>query len=147
MSAPPLAATAAHAQWRAALRNWVANEPALAALLGGSATIHDETPRGESRPVLVFGTTLLRDRSGQDTVLIEHRLDIEIWSPSGTSRPALEILETIAARLPGASLTMPAHRLVGLSVAEIAFEREGRAQRIRGRLRLTALTQPLSPVS
>jgi hypothetical protein len=144
MSATPLAASAAHAQLRAALRGLLAADAALAALLGGPVLVHDEAPRAAPGPVLVFGATILRDRSGQDAPLLEHRLDLDIWSPGGTSRPALEIVETIAARLDTAALTMPHHRLVALHMAETSLDRDGRSQRIRARLRLVALTQPLA---
>ena len=126
---------------RAAIRARCAADGSLAALLDGSAAILDEPPRGAAPAYCVFGPAEARDNSTSTDRGHLHRLALTVWARPGSAASGLSAAGRIAELLDDAVLTPSGHRLVRLSVEEIASDRDRDTNLAFATVRLTAATE------
>lgn len=129
---------------RAGLIARFAADPALAALLGGSARLYDEPPRGAAPVYALFGDAEIRDDSVDGSVRHIHSHAIAVIARPGSVRTALDAAERMAALLLG-DAEMPLHgcRLITLRVAALKAARDARTGEARATLTVEAVTEVL----
>jgi hypothetical protein len=128
---------------RAAILSRCAGDAALATLLGGTAAIHDEPPRGAAAVYALFGDAEARDASTSDGRAHEHELAIHVWAKPGSAATALAAAERLAELLEDADLSLAGHHLVRLSAVAIEIGRDPETNLARAVLRLAALTEAM----
>jgi hypothetical protein len=121
-----------------AMLSRLAGDPALAALIGGSA-VYDDVPQGTRLPYVSFGDIATRDWSTKEARAEEHFATINVWSRERGRKEAHEIIAAIDAALDGAALALEGHRLVNLSTTFWTVARAG--ENYRGVVRLRAATE------
>ncbi|MDB5560388.1 MAG: hypothetical protein JWQ36_3322 [Enterovirga sp.] len=126
---------------RAAILARCAGDAALAAMLGGTASIHDEPPAGAVPVYAVWGEAEARDASSSTEHGHEQDLAIRIWARPGSAASALAGAERMAELLDDGALSLTGHRLVRLSMTALEIGREDRTNLARAVLRLRALTE------
>ena len=132
---------AALALQTAVLARLVADTGLAASALAGR--IFDAVPRAAAFPHLAVGPATVRDRSGLDAPLAEHRLTLRIFSRKGGRREVLTLAGLAEAALDGASLALDGHRLVLMrrEATEVRLLRDRLTA--EAAIRLVALTEPL----
>lgn len=126
---------------RAAILERCAGDAALASMLGGPPTVHDEPPPGAVPVYAVFGEAEARDASTSSERGHEQDLAIRVWARPGSAASALQVAELMAELLDDADLPLAGHRLVRLAMTAIEIGREERSQLARAVLRLRAVTE------
>ena len=116
-------------------------DPMLAALMGGTVRLHDETPRAAEPVYAVFGEAAARDWSTGSDAGHAHEAAIVVWGAPGSACMALDAAARLADLLHEADLTLDGHRLVSLRVAAMETGRDDKTGFARAVLRLTALTE------
>lgn len=111
---------------RAALIDRFADDPALAALMGGAVRLHDEPPRGAVPVYALFGEAASRDDSvdGARRAILGQAL-IVIAKP-GSARSALDAAARMAA-LAEDGLALAGHTLVSLVAESLSASRDARS--------------------
>lgn len=126
---------------KAAIRSHLAGNAVLVASLGG-AKIHDEVPRGEAAPYIVFAEMIARENgSATDRGhLIE--CNLHVWSRQGGSREALALADLVADALDDANLPMTGHRMINcrLSITETRRMPDKDLTRVAMRFRIVTET-------
>jgi hypothetical protein len=117
----------AHLALRAAIRNALLADGALAAALGGSR-VYDEPPRNAAFPYVTLGEARLLDAAADGGAVQEHQLTLHAWSRQGGHREAHVIAGALLSALDDAPLALNDHRLVNLrfTIADIRRESDGR---------------------
>ncbi len=126
---------------RAAIVSRCAADPALVAILGGVAAIHDEPPAGAEPVYLHFGDAELADWSTGSDLGYEQRLGIVAWGRPGSAASAIAAAERVAVLLDEASLALVGHRLVQIRFESTALERDDETNLCRVTVRLRAVTE------
>ena len=117
-------------------------DPSLAASpLAGR--LFDAAPREAAFPHLFVDEAVVRDRSGLDAPLAEHRLTLRIFSRKGGRREVATLAGSVETALDVAAMALDGHRLV-------LFRRDATELRLlkdrltaEAALRFVALTEPL----
>jgi hypothetical protein len=127
---------------KAAIRSHLAGDAVLVASLGG-AKIHDEVPRGEAAPYIVFAEMIARENgSATDRGhLIE--CNLHVWSRQGGSREALAVADLVAAVVDDATLPLTGHRMIHCRVTATETRRTPDKDLTRVQLRLRIVTEVL----
>lgn len=134
MTAPVLAL-------RAAIVARCTADPVLASLLGGTASVRDEPPRGAAPVYAIFGDGESRDASTSTGKAHEHDLAIRVWAQAGSAASGLAAAGRIADLLDDANLTLAGHRLVSLAATALAIDRDAETNLACVTLRLRAYTE------
>lgn len=121
-----------------------AGDSALATLLGGTAAIRDEPPRGEPPVYAVFGPSESRDASATGRSAAEHDLTVRVWAREGSAASGLQAAGRIAELLDDAALSPAGHRLVSLALVATETARDGATGLSRTVLRFRAFTEALA---
>ena len=125
---------------KSALHALLSGDATLAGLLGG-AKIHDDVPRGQLTPYVVFGEATARENGTSSDRGHVCDLTLLAWSRQGGSREALAIADRIGALVDDAALTLSGHRLVLLRVIATEVRRTPEKDLTRATLRLRAITE------
>lgn len=120
----------------------LSNDATLAGLLGG-ARIYDEPPRGEASPCILLSEGTVKDFSSASVRGHEHQMTLSIWSTVPGTREAFEIADAAVSALESMGATLDGHRLINLVALSTEVKREPDRQRVRGTIRLRALTEVL----
>lgn len=126
---------------RQAILAAVRNDSLLAALMGGSARLHDEPPRAAEPVYAVFGDVTAEDASTSSERGHEQDLALVVWSREGSARSGLEAAERLASLLDDAPLALAGHRLANVRIRSIAADRDPDTGLARVTLRLRAVTE------
>jgi hypothetical protein len=126
---------------KTALRDALLADAPLAVLLGGPR-IHDEVPRGQPAPFILFGDTVTRDASTNSGRAHETVLTLFALSNQGGQREAQAMAARIEAVLHDAALTLSGHRLVSLALLTSEARRERGNETTRATLKFRAYTEP-----
>ncbi|WP_336487344.1 DUF3168 domain-containing protein [Methylobacterium nigriterrae] len=126
---------------RAAILARLAADPALARVMGGSARLYDEPPRGSLPVYALFGDAEIRDASVDGAERHAHTLALVVFARPGSARTAVDAADRIAALLAGSDLALTGHALVTLRVAALAVTRDARSGEARATLTLEAVTE------
>lgn len=129
---------------RAAIRARCLADPTLAALMGGSARLFDEPPRGEPPVYGLFGDATLRDWSDTGGRGHEQDLAIVVWARPGSAASGLAAAARISDLLDDADLALDGHRLVALAATAMDVDRDPDTRQARATLRLRAVTEVLA---
>jgi hypothetical protein len=128
-------------QLRRAVHAQLAADAALAAQLGGPR-IHDEAPRGEAGPQVVFERWEAEDASVPERRMTRHGFDLAIWTgEGGGSARALAIAARIEALLDDAALNLTGHRLAFLYWQASFAGRDAQSRSPKLTMSFTALTE------
>lgn len=125
---------------RKAIRDRLLADAALVAKLGGPR-VHDEAPRNQAAPYVVFTRSEARDWSTMTEEGAEHLLTLEVWSEKPGAREALEIAGRVADRLHEAPLSMAGAAYVHARIVSIEAQRQNANRFVRARLRLRVLIE------
>lgn len=123
-----------------AMREALAADPALKALLGG-AYVYDEVPRGAPPSYVEFTALDTRNWSTFGEKGFEHVVTVAVRCNSRSRKPAQEISAAVEAALDGAAFPVPGHRLVNLHMVFWSVMKTG--QTYGASLRFRAATEPL----
>jgi hypothetical protein len=126
---------------RAAIVTRCAADLALASLMGGTAAIHDEPPRGAPPLYALFGEVDVRDLSTSSGDGHEQDFSIVVWAKPGSAATALAAADRLAELLHDASLALSGQRLVSLAVTGLDARRDAETNLARVALRLRAVTE------
>ena len=126
---------------RAAIVSRCASDTPLAGLMGGTAAIHDEPPRGAPPLYALFGDVELRDLSTSSGSGHEQDLSILIWAKPGSAATAIAVADRLLELLDGAPLALSGQRLVSLSMTGLDARRDAETNLARVALRLRAVTE------
>lgn len=126
---------------RAAVRQRLAADAALVALLGGPR-VYDEPPRALPPPYVALAGCESADVSADETPAEEHALSFEIWSREGGLSETLQIAERVARLLDGAALALDGHRLASLAWRTTEAARFTDAGLRRAAMTFRAVTEP-----
>jgi hypothetical protein len=126
---------------RAAIFAALANDAALAAMLGG-AKIYDEPPKTLDYPFVTLGEAEMADASTMTEPGAETTLTLNVYSRQGGHREAHAVVGAVMEALIDAPLTVPGHHLANLRVAAADVRRDADGRTYRGRIRLRAVTEP-----
>ena len=118
-------------------------EPALAALLGSPARVHDAAPAQPTYPYVTVSRTESRPLNG-DGGGAEHRLTLTSVSQYGGVEEARALTAALREALDEAELGLEGHRLVSLRVAYADVFRASDMKSVLGLLRLRAVTEPVT---
>ena len=129
---------------RAAIVSRCAADPTLTSLMGGSAAIHDEPPRGAPPLYALFGDTDLRDLSTSSGSGHEQEFSIVTWAKAGSAATALAVADRLSELLGDAVLVLTGQRLVSLAVTGLDVRRDAETNLARVALRLRAVTEVTS---
>lgn len=127
---------------RAAVRTRLADDAALAALLGG-IKIFDEVPAQAGMPYLVLAEIESREAGASVEEGEEHRLTLNLWSRQGGLAEALNAASRVTVLLDGADLPLAGHRLANLRWMATDARRANDGRHRFAALRFRALTEPL----
>jgi hypothetical protein len=126
---------------RAAIFAALANDAALAAMLGG-AKIHDEPPRTLDFPFVTLGEAEIRDAATMTEGGEETTLTLHVYSRQGGHREAHAVVGAVMEALIDAPLPLAGHHLANLRVATADVRRGEDGRTYHGRIRLRAVTEP-----
>ncbi|NJL50938.1 MAG: DUF3168 domain-containing protein [Blastochloris sp.] len=126
---------------RAAIFAALANDAALAAMLGG-AKVYDEPPKTLDFPFVTLGEAEMRDNSTMTEPGEETTLTLNVYSRQGGHREAHAVVGAVMEALVDAELAVPGHHLANLRVATADVRRDADGRTYRGRIRLSAVTEP-----
>ncbi|MDP4021413.1 DUF3168 domain-containing protein [Methylobacterium sp. NEAU 140] len=126
---------------RAGLLARFAADPALVALLGGRARLHDEPPPGSVPVYALFGDAEIRDDSVDGAARHLHRHEIAVIARPGSVRTALDAAERMAALLGEPAMPLQGCRLVLLRVSALKAHRNPRTGEARASLTVEAVTE------
>ena len=126
---------------RAAIRDALATDGAVTALLGG-ARVYDEVPRGAAFPYVTLGEARVTDYSAGGEPGEEHQLTLHAWSQQGGHREAHLIAGALLQALDDAPLSLAGHRLVNLRFAVADVRREADGRTYHALVRFRAVTEP-----
>ncbi|GJD33457.1 DUF3168 domain-containing protein [Methylobacterium aerolatum] len=128
---------------RAGLIARFAADTALVSLLGGSARLYDEPPRGAAPVYALFGDAEVRDDSVDGAARHQHRHEIAVIAKPGSVRTALDAAARMAALLGAADMPLQSCRLVTLRVSALKASRDARTGEARATLTVEAVTETL----
>ncbi|MCJ2011227.1 DUF3168 domain-containing protein [Methylobacterium sp. J-076] len=126
---------------RAGLITRFAADAALATLLGGSARLYDEPPRGAVPVYALFGDAEVRDDSVDGAGRHLHRHELTVIAKPGSTRSALEAAARMAALLAGTDMPLQGCRLVTIRVSALKASRDSRTGEARASLTVEAVTE------
>lgn len=126
---------------RAAIRDRLAADAALAASLGGPR-VYDEAPRGSQPPHVILASCETSDLSGDEAPAEEHLLTLEVWSREGGLSQALTAADRVARLLDDADLALAGVRLAGLAWRGTQADRFADGGLRRATLTFRAVTEP-----
>lgn len=126
---------------RAGLITRFAADSALVALLGGSARLYDEPPRGAPPVYAQFGDAEVRDDSVDGAGRHLHRHDLIVFAKPGSARTALDAAARMAALLDRADMPLQGCRLVTIRVSALKTTRDPRSGEARASLTVEAVTE------
>lgn len=129
--------------FRAALLTRFAADAALVALLGGSARLYDEPPRGAVPVYALFGEAELRDDSVDGAARHTHRHEVAVIAKPGSVRTALDAAARMAALLSQPDMPLQGCRLVTLRVSALKASRDERTGEARASLTVEAVTETI----
>jgi hypothetical protein len=133
--------TAAAAALRAAVRDALAADAPLNALLGGPS-VYDEPPKSAVFPYVTLGEMRLSDFSTGTERGEEHQLTLHAWSRQGGHREAHLIAGALLQALDDAPLALVDHRLVNFRFALADVRREADGRTYHAVVRFRAVTEP-----
>lgn len=116
-------------------------DPDLAALMGGTARLHDEPPRAAEPVYAVFGDVNAEDWSTDTDRGHLQTLSLVVWAKPGSARSALLAAERLSALLHEADLPLDGQRLVTLRVTGVSATRDEKTQLARVSVALRAVTE------
>ena len=125
---------------RKAVRDRLLADAPLIAQLGGPR-VHDEAPRAQDPPYIVFTQSETRDWSTMTEAGAEHLLTLEVWSQKHGAREALEISGRVADLLDDAPLAVSGAASVHARIVSIETLRQSANRFVRARIRLRALVE------
>jgi hypothetical protein len=128
------------ASLKTALRDLLAGDATLSALLGGPR-IYDDVPRGEATPYVVFGDATARENGTSSDRGHVCEVTLLAWSRHGGAKEALAIADRIAALTDDAALTLTGHRLILMRVAATDVRRQIDKDLTRVNVRIRAITE------
>lgn len=126
---------------RAGLIARFAADAALAALLGGSARLYDEPPRGAVPVYALFGDAEVRDDSVDGAGRYLHRHELAVIAKPGSARTALDAAVRIAALIADPAMPLQGCRLVTIRVSALKASRDARTGEARASLTVEAVTE------
>lgn len=126
---------------RLGLRTCCLADAALAALMGGTAKIYDEPPRGDAPVYAVFGPAELRDWSTSSDRGHEQFASLVVWAKPGSAASALAAAERMAVLVHESDLALAGHRLVSLTVSALEIDRDPETRLARATLKLRAVSE------
>lgn len=126
---------------RAAIRAACLSDALLGSLMGGSAKVLDEPPRGEPPLYALFGDGAVRDWSDSSGRGHEAELSLVVWAKPGSAASALKVADRMADLLDDVALPVVGHRLVRLAVTAVENDRDPETNLARVTLRLRAVTE------
>jgi hypothetical protein len=128
---------------RAGLIARFAADATLVGLLGGSARLYDEPPRGAVPVYALFGDAEVRDDSVDGAERHLHRHDIAVVAKPGSVRTALDAAARMASLLATADMPLQGCRLVTMRVSALKASRDARTGEARASLTVEAVTETL----
>lgn len=134
--------TSAALSLRTAVRQKLVGDATLSSLTGGPR-IYDEPPRGSLPPYVVLARCDSADLSGDDAPVVEHGLDLEVWSREGGLSEALKIADRVVRLLDDAELALSGARLVGIAWRGTQADRVADGGLRRATLSFRAVTEPV----
>ncbi|GJE40106.1 DUF3168 domain-containing protein [Methylobacterium persicinum] len=126
---------------RAGLITRFAADQALIALLGGSARLYDEPPRGALPVYALFGDGEVRDDSVDGAGRHLHRHELAVIARPGSARTALDAAARMAALLEATDMPLQGCRLVTIRVSALRATRDPRTGEARASLTVEAVTE------
>lgn len=129
--------------FRASLIARFSIDPDLVAMLGGSARLHDEPPRGATPVYAVFGESETRDDSVDGATRHQHRHELVVIARPGSVRTAIDAAARMASLVADADLPLTGCRLVTQRVSALKASRDARTGEARATLTVEAVTETI----
>jgi hypothetical protein len=126
---------------RQAIHARLTSDAELVALLGGPR-VHDEAPRAQPGPHVLFESWSAEDASTPDCRMTRHEFDLALYAgDTAASAKGLAIAARIEALLHDALLGLTGHRLVFLYWRSSLVGRDGQTRNPRLLISFSALTE------
>jgi hypothetical protein len=127
---------------QAAVAVHLADDAALAALIGNPPRLFDEAPRGAAFPYVTLGDDRVSDWRGDGFTGSQHVLTLHAWSRAPGRDEVKAILGALRMALDDAALALEGHHLVLLHFVLADTERLADGHTLHGLARFRALTEP-----
>jgi hypothetical protein len=128
---------------QAAIHARLSADPAVQAVLGNPARLHDRALDDAVFPYAVHARIESRIADASEAPASEHVVTMHVWSRHGGAREAQATLEAMRLSLHGAPLSLAGHRLVLLYAVYTDVFRTLDQRTHFGVLRLKAVSEPL----
>ena len=109
-------------------------------VLGKPPRLYDNPPEDPVFPYLTYGPMRTQDISGDEVVLKNHTLTLDIWSRYGGRAEALTILQAVYSAIENAAFDLGAVHLVRKQILNTDIFRAPDGQTIHGLIRLSLIT-------
>lgn len=123
-----------------ALQTALSSDSAVQAALGNPPRLYDNPPEDPVFPYLTYGPMRSQDISGDEAVLKNHTLTLDIWSRYGGRAEALTILQAVYGAIENASFNLGDVHLVRKQILNTDIFRAPDGQTIHGLIRLSIIT-------
>ncbi len=114
----------------------------LTILLGG-ANVHDDVPRQDKPPYIVFAEATHSDWSTGTEKGLEHSLAVEIWSRERGRKQVLDIAEAVQDTLASLPQLLDSHHLVNFTHEFTEVTRDEETGYFVAKASFRAVTEPL----
>ena len=129
----------------APLRLWPALRARLQATPAlGLNRVFDGPPRNAVFPYVALDSQEMRDRSGVDAALSEHRVTLKVFSRKGGQTEVAELAATVADALVTTPIAVTGHRIICLRVASLEHRLQRDALTAEATVRLVIPTEPIA---
>lgn len=125
-----------------ALRDALAADAGVKALLGDPARIYDDVPRAAAFPYLTLGETTLVPFDTATETGFAHVLVLHVWSRHGGRKEAKAVLDAVYSALHRQALALSGHRLVDIAFASADVFRDADGETYHAVARYRAVTEP-----